>query len=334
MTETAVQEYSSRLLSHVGFPEECWPALVESLLVRPDMYVAMIDPDWRVRHINPGFAREFARPDSGDPPLFFDTLVEDSARVLKELLAGDQLEGRSLELSHRAKGGTRAIAYDFRRVENGWLAVGRDQSVEFELVNQMSVLVEELEAKIDGERRLGNELRTLVGLDPLTGLANRRELEKVLNGMAARFLTQRDGFSVLCVDLDGFKKVNDAHGHLLGDEVLRRVAKVLSNSVRGGDTAARYGGEEFVVVINAADVGLCRTIGERIRKAVEAAPMPAPLGHVTVSVGAACTVPDRDDMATRLLELADQALYAAKQSGRNCVRVADSSLDAAESETA
>jgi diguanylate cyclase (GGDEF)-like protein len=128
------------------------------------------------------------------------------------------------------------------------------------------------------------------------------------------------------VDVDHFKAVNDTHGHLVGDEVLRRVAKTLNKSIRGGDSAARYGGEEFVLVINTADVKLCRVISERIRRAVETTPMPEPVDHVTVSVGVACTRPGRHDMANRLLELADQALYAAKQDGRNCVRISEESL--------
>lgn len=319
MTDTAVQESSSQLVSAPGFPQECWAALVESLLVRPDMYVAMTDLDWRVLHVNPGFARELSTPDAGERPLFFDTLHEDSAGVLRQLADDNQLAGRTVELCHRAKGGTRNIAYNFRRVESGWLAVGRDHSVEFELVNQMSVLVDELEAKIGREQALGDELRTLVGLDPLTGLANRRQLETVLNNMAARFRAQGDGFSVLCVDIDRFKTVNDTYGHLVGDEVLRRVAKALSNSVRGGDSAARYGGDEFVVVIDAGDPELCCVVSERIRQAVEASPMPHPLEDMTVSIGAACTRPDQSGIANRLLDLADQALYSAKQGGRNRV---------------
>ena len=326
MTDTDLRESSSGHVSHGGFPQECWPALVESLLVRPDVYVAMTDCDWRVRHVNPRFARELSTTDLGDTPLFFETLVEDSATALRHLHEDDELEGRTIELHHRAKGGIRTVAYDFRRVDTGWLAVGRDQSVEFALVNQMAGLVEDLEAEIHLEQALGHELRTLVGLDPLTGLANRRQLESVLNKMAERFVAQSDGFAVLCVDLDHFKKVNDTHGHLVGDEVLRRVAKTLSKSIRGGDSAARYGGEEFVIVINTADMRLCRLISERIRQTVETTPLPEPVDHVTVSVGVACTRPGRHGMANRLLELADQALYAAKQNGRNCVCISEESL--------
>ena len=291
------------------------------------MYVVMTDSDWRVRHVNPRFAQELSMTDLGDTPLFFETLVEDSANALRHLQEDDELQGRTIELHHRAKGGIRTVSYDFRRVETGWLAVGRDQSVEFELVNQMAVLVEGLEAQIHLEQALGEELRTLVGLDPLTGLANRRQLESVLDKMNERFLKQNEGFAVLCVDLDHFKSVNDTHGHLVGDEVLRRVAKTLSNSVRAGDSAARYGGEEFVLVINTADVRRCRVISERIRRAVETTPMPEPVDHVTVSIGAACTRPGQHDMANRLLALADYALYAAKRDGRNCCRLSAESVD-------
>ncbi len=89
MTDTEPQESSSGHVSHVGFPQECWPALVESLLVRPDMYVVMTDFDWRVLHVNPRFAQELSTTDLGDTPLFFETLVEDSATALRQLHGDD-----------------------------------------------------------------------------------------------------------------------------------------------------------------------------------------------------------------------------------------------------
>ena len=320
--ESTADSSSPGLASHLGFPPECWRGLVESVLLRPDTYVALVDTDWRVKHANLGFVKHLS-PSEVTGVSFFATLADDSATALRHLLEDDGLAGRTLELHHRAKAGIRTVEYNFREVEGGWLAVGHDRTVQFELVSQMAVLVEDLEEKVLREKALGDELRALVVRDPLTGLANRRHLAKVLKGLADRFVTGGTGFSVLCLDVDHFKSVNDTHGHVIGDEVLRRVAKVLSNSIRGGDCAARYGGEEFVVVVDAVDVATCRAVGERIRQAVENARMPEPLERVTISVGVAWTRPGRTDMAGKVLDLADQALYRAKASGRNCVRVMD-----------
>ncbi len=169
--------------------------------------------------------------------------------------------------------------------------------------------------------RAEQQIRELAFYDVLTGLPNRRLMLDRIHS-ALKWAKQRDHLTALLfLDLDHFKNVNDTHGHVIGDEVLRRVAKVLSDSVRDRDCAARYGGEEFVVVVDAAELAKSRVVGERIRQAVENARMPDPLEKVTISVGVACTRPGRTDMAGKLLDLADQALYAAKASGRNCVRV-------------
>jgi two-component system, cell cycle response regulator len=161
--------------------------------------------------------------------------------------------------------------------------------------------------------------------DPLTGLSNRRHLEERLAAECAA--AQRHGrpVSLLVVDVDHFKLVNDAHGHLAGDEALKMVALVIRGAVRKEDVLARYGGEEFVVVARETAMAGARALAERIRRAVErsrCAWHAADVGTstsigVTVSVGAAQLgdgATDRD-----LLEAADRALYLAKQGGRNRV---------------
>ncbi len=161
--------------------------------------------------------------------------------------------------------------------------------------------------------------------DPLTGLYNRRHLDERLASELAAADRHGRALSLLMIDIDHFKAVNDAHGHLAGDEALKMVAFVLRGAVRKEDVLARYGGEEFVVIARETALEGARALAERIRRAVERSHCTWQgdrLG-VTVSVGVTASakitgyVPGRTDRA--LVETADRALYAAKAQGRNCV---------------
>ncbi len=168
--------------------------------------------------------------------------------------------------------------------------------------------------------------------DPLTGLYNRRHFEERLASELAA--AQRHGrpVSLLMADVDHFKAINDAHGHLAGDEALKMVAFVLRGAVRKEDVLARYGGEEFVIVARETPLEGAESLAERIRRAIErsrCAWQGQDLGvtvsiGVTVSVGAAEFVRGRTERD--LIEAADKALYLAKEAGRNRVmalRLAD-----------
>jgi diguanylate cyclase (GGDEF)-like protein len=161
--------------------------------------------------------------------------------------------------------------------------------------------------------------------DPLTGLYNRRHLDERLASELAGSQRHGRALSLLMIDIDHFKKVNDDRGHLAGDEALKMVAFVLRGAVRKEDVIARYGGEEFVVIARETPLDGARALGERIRRAVEKSRF-AWQGtelSVTVSVGVtvgAATgeyVPGRSER--ELVEAADRALYVAKQQGRNRV---------------
>lgn len=157
--------------------------------------------------------------------------------------------------------------------------------------------------------------------DALTGLTNRRAGEKILFNAHENALLSSILYSVLMVDIDHFKRVNDTHGHEIGDAAIKSVAAALGNAIRGGDVACRWGGEEFLCILKGADISIATTIAERIRMAVELAEIPV-AGKVTVSVGIAtwcATVPD----AAHVVKAADQGLYEAKQNGRNRVAVAE-----------
>ncbi|MFG6440019.1 sensor domain-containing diguanylate cyclase [Roseateles sp. LKC17W] len=152
--------------------------------------------------------------------------------------------------------------------------------------------------------------------DGLTGLPNRRSLDQLLDTQLA--LAQREGrpFSVLMLDLDHFKAVNDTHGHAVGDAVLRGFAQRIQTQLRRSDVCARYGGEEFCVVLPGTAAALALDAGERLRRAVAAAPLSADI-RVTVSVGVATW--QAGDDAAALLARADDALYTAKRTGRDRV---------------
>ena len=157
--------------------------------------------------------------------------------------------------------------------------------------------------------------------DALTGLANRRVLNLAAPVMFRECQKEGKPLSVLMLDIDHFKMVNDLHGHSAGDAVLRQFAAVIQSQVRSSDMTARYGGEEFVVVLAGAPLAPAMRLAERIRAAVQGAVMEHDKGHlaVTVSVGVSTAFPGEVDDLDAVIRAADRNLYRAKRAGRNCV---------------
>lgn len=175
------------------------------------------------------------------------------------------------------------------------------------------------------DRKLLEEtLRNLSYQDGLTGIANRRRFDEKLEQEWRRTAREHQPISLIMLDIDFFKNYNDIYGHPAGDECLKKIAHVLSETVaRPGDIAARYGGEEFAAILpNTALLG-AEKLAEQIRAHVEALELPhansAVSPWVTVSVGLATRIPANSEEHTVLLEGADRALYKAKQQGRNRV---------------
>lgn len=163
-------------------------------------------------------------------------------------------------------------------------------------------------------------LERLAVTDGLTGLFNHRRFQEALQVELVRSERHKRPMGVLMVDVDFFKKVNDAMGHPAGDDLLRRLAEVLGKDLRQTDLIARYGGEEFTVILPETTRSEAMQVGERMRAAVEekindGSPWPS---KVTVSIGVA-TFPEDGKTAEELLESADQAMYIAKRQGRNRV---------------
>lgn len=170
----------------------------------------------------------------------------------------------------------------------------------------------------------GIKLQELSTIDELTQMANRRQFEVFFHQEWQRALRNQSEISVILFDIDFFKAYNDGYGHQAGDECLRQVAHQIKNCAnRAGDLAARYGGEEFIVVLPETDTRSAMAMAERCRAKIQSASMPhgfSPIrGVVTLSAGTATVVPSLEMDKKKVIEAADQALYRAKNEGRNRV---------------
>jgi diguanylate cyclase (GGDEF)-like protein len=166
------------------------------------------------------------------------------------------------------------------------------------------------------------QLATLASHDSLTGLLNRRALYEIIEKERVR--TQNAGvpLSVVIIDLDHFKLINDHYGHLVGDEVLCQVAHAIDERKRSSDHAGRWGGEEFLLILPGANLKEAGLVAERMRVAIRSLSIPSKDGRlvsVTASLGAASAVLGEEFSLERLIEGADQALYMSKEAGRDRV---------------
>jgi diguanylate cyclase len=179
--------------------------------------------------------------------------------------------------------------------------------------------------KIETLERAREDVRREAATDALTGVTNRRGFDMTLRDAAGAAMNSGDELTLLLTDIDHFKRFNDSWGHQTGDEVLRLVAATLRQNIRGRDCVARYGGEEFAVILPATPLESVIVVGNKLRTAVErrdfalrdsagAAP------RITISIGAACY--DPGEPLAEWVHRADDALYRAKESGRNRVMAA------------
>lgn len=178
------------------------------------------------------------------------------------------------------------------------------------VANQLTAAVE--------NARLYQKTQELSYRDGLTGLFNRRHFEETLEQERYRAERYRMPLSLIMADIDHFKRYNDTYGHPAGDQALKTVATILTETTRRVDIAARYGGEELVLILPLTPKDPARLVAEKLRVAVEGSHFPA--GRLTISLGVA-TYPQDGDSAAKLIKAADDALYAAKQAGRNRVEV-------------
>jgi len=187
-------------------------------------------------------------------------------------------------------------------------------------------LLKKLETQNKALAVVNDKLKAMAQRDGLTGLYNSRYFRDALKTEVSRSRRSGRPFSLMFLDIDHFKVFNDTNGHMAGDDILRTVAKLIHHDSRRTTVAARFGGEEFVLLLPEQDKAGAVDFAEKMRQTVEAHEMPneetQPLGKVTLSIGVA-TFPEDGDTAESLLDLADRAMYRAKNGGRNRVCQAD-----------
>lgn len=182
-----------------------------------------------------------------------------------------------------------------------------------EMNKQLQSLHAEYERKQQALTEMNRGLQALAATDPLTGLHNRRFFQDCLRGELLACRDNGTSLSLLIVDIDHFKRINDTYGHPVGDFVLIELARLLRDSTGAGSICARFGGEEFVVLLPATGQKEAVAIAEQARSAIAATPLGS--HRVTVSIGVDTALPDSTEES--LLERADLALYASKSGGRN-----------------
>jgi diguanylate cyclase (GGDEF)-like protein len=261
-----------------------------------------------------------------------------SESIQDAVLAAEAQADRTGELSEESADGAFALAGPLRRIGDpparlGVITVARssrpfnaaERDVFLYLIGQAAASIENV--------ALHEQVSEQAVTDDLTGLANKRAFGEQAAKEAARAERFGHPLSLLMLDIDDFKLVNDTYGHLQGDEVLRRVAAVLEAESRGVDEPARYGGEEFVVALPETDADGAVELAERVRSRLELEEIPfvegdggadaggTPWLSVTASIGVASMPGSADDLET-LIAAADAALYAAKRAGKNRVEAA------------
>ena len=250
---------------------------------------------------------------SGPVQLCIETLQAAVLDVPEDLL----IDGGVVEFRVRAAG---FFPIQLRSVPIGVLVVASSAAIDDETIGLIEQLLPSLGLAIN-QALSYHRLQEVAAIDSLTGILNRRFGMERLDQDFARSQRSGDSLGLLMIDIDHFKQVNDSYGHHVGDLVLREVAKCIQRTLRRGDALSRYGGEEFMAILPDMAEEAISALGERIRAAVEAIRV-YDGGHrieVTVSIGG-CTFPSVGCLnPVDLVRCADDALYKAKRSGRNCL---------------
>lgn len=214
--------------------------------------------------------------------------------------------GKTVELTGLRKDRTEfplELSLSSYKIKSGWQAVG--------IIRDIT------------ERKQAQEkIERYAFYDPLTGLFNRRSIMSKLDEQLKHTKRYQDAFSLIMLDIDRFKNVNDNYGHLIGDDTLRIIAKVILLNIREVDIAGRYGGEEVIVILPTTSLASAEEVAERVRKTIDETDFKDSKGNrfkVTASFGVTCY--KKGDGISTLLMRADNALYMAKENGRNRVEI-------------
>ncbi|MBL8673152.1 MAG: diguanylate cyclase [Alphaproteobacteria bacterium] len=280
----------------------------------------LLDRNDSVVTCNEGFASVFQVP----PERLIGTRFEDIMREAHDRGAGFMTQGETFDVwietlsSRRAEAGNMTTTFQAR--DGRW----------FELRERTAETGERVLIRFDvtEQKILEEELRRLATSDPLTGAANRRHYLQRAQAEWDRFRRYNRPLSLMMIDIDYFKKINDGYGHPVGDQALKRLVETAGQSLRNNDLLGRFGGEEFAILLPETDIEPAAALAERLRHRLSRIEVPTERGPLsfTVSIGVAtCELGDAN--IERTLKRADDALYRAKQGGRNRVERAEPALD-------
>jgi diguanylate cyclase (GGDEF)-like protein len=236
------------------------------------------------------------------------------------LLGSTLFVGVQGQISQRLK----RIVHVFERAQEGDFSLQYDESLD-QMPDAITVVGR-------AYNRMRGHLETIVLTDPLSGCFNRRGFDQLVTREVSRAVRGGQPLSVLAIDVDHFKKINDEYGHLTGDEVLREIGALLRETARLGDVVARIGGEEFEILAPDTGADGAKILAERIKVAFDTRPFTSVHGErkITVSIGIASEIARNDQVANVLIARADEALYVAKRNGRDRAELWQSGLRASD----
>jgi diguanylate cyclase (GGDEF)-like protein len=284
---------------------------LRAALDQSDVGVVLLDAEMRAQFINRAFRRLWHLPDEvAERKPAFVGLMYHGRNAKTFSVVGDQIDFIAEQTARIKSGDERASDI---RLANGEVVRSRCKVLadggRMVTYGNVSDLV-----------RSADEMADLAMKDALTGIHNRRHFTGRLDNEWKRFRRYNRPLSLLLLDIDHFKSVNDRYGHDVGDQAIIAVARSCGLQTRDSDVVARIGGEEFAILLPETELVDARVAAERLRRAVAAEPIATSAGpiSVTISIGAALATTKLND-AAELMKLADDALYAAKRGGRNCV---------------
>ncbi len=295
-------------------PEHCWDQHITELATAPP------------QQVTPRQIRTLQLTNTLSRDLDFASLAQGFSEGLRGLVPhqGLTLDVEPLGIEqHVGRRGGHRLRQDLALADEklGAVEVSRDRPFLPEEARELAELSASLIYPLRNAVQYQRALR-LVFRDPLTGLNNRAALDLALEREVEQASRLGTPMSLLILDTDGFKEVNDTHGHIVGDRVLRAIADALAKTVRNTDAIHRYGGDEFVVTLPSADAQGALCVAERIRTTVESLRITQGNVHIMASVSVGLAEHRPGEGFAELFQRADQALYRAKELGRNRVVVA------------
>jgi diguanylate cyclase (GGDEF)-like protein len=249
------------------------------------------------------------------------TIITPISRLTDHVLSLAETQNYSMRLKLNRSDEVGILAREFDKM------VEKIEDQTKNLIFMNDDLIQDISKRVELERSLqqaNRELDNLARIDGLTEIANRRRFDECLNIEWKRTMREKQPLSLIICDVDFFKLFNDTYGHQAGDECLKAIAQLIKNSTRRpSDFSARYGGEEFAVILPNTDSKGAANIAELIRSGVQSLGilhLSSSVAHcVTLSLGISCLIPDDSLSVEDLIDIADRALYEAKNQGRNCL---------------